>query len=57
MEEKRKEGERMNDGEEDRGERGRMTEKRMEGREDEWRRRGWRGERINEGEEDGGERG
>ncbi len=24
----------------------------MEGREDEWWRRGWRGERMNEGEED-----
>ncbi len=29
----------------------------MERREDEWRRRGWRGERMNGGEEDGEERG
>ncbi len=34
-----------------------MAEKRMEGGEDEWRRRGWRGERMNDGEGDGGERG
>ncbi len=34
-----------------------MAEKRMEGREDEWQRRGWRGVKMNEGEEAGGERG